>query len=69
MAGVSNLLASLGHNGRSAVLGHTLNTETVTKTDEQKKGLCIIFVISTITDKQKSPHTITLCAVALSKIF
>ena len=26
VAGVSNLLASLGHTGRRVVLGHTLNT-------------------------------------------
>ena len=37
--GVSNLLASLGHTGRRVVLGHTLNTQTLTKTDEQKKVL------------------------------
>ena len=38
LAGVSNLLASLGHTGRrKVVLGHTLNTQTLTKTDEQKK--------------------------------
>ena len=36
-AGVSNLLASLGHAGRKIVLGHTLNTQTLTNTDEQKK--------------------------------
>ena len=35
---VSNLLASLGNTGRRrAVLGHTLNTQTLMKTDEQKK--------------------------------
>ena len=45
MAGVSNLLASLGHNGRSAVLGHTLNTETLTKTDEQQKKVLNKFMI------------------------
>ena len=33
--GVSNILASLGHTGRRVVLGHTLNTQTLTKTDEQ----------------------------------
>ena len=37
LPGVSNLLASLGHTGR-VVLGHTLNTQTVRKTDEQKKS-------------------------------
>ena len=37
---VSNLSVSLGHTGRrGVVLGHTLNTQTVTKTDEQKKVL------------------------------
>ena len=37
-AGLSNLLASLGHTGgRTVVLGHTVNTQTVTKTDEQRK--------------------------------
>ena len=36
-AGVSKLLASLGHTGRRVVLGHTLNTQTLMKTDEQKK--------------------------------
>ena len=35
--GVSNLRASLGHTGRRAVLGHTLNIQTLTKTDKQKK--------------------------------
>ena len=35
-AGMSSLLASLSHSGRSAVLGHMLNTQTLTKTDEQK---------------------------------
>ena len=38
LAGVSNLLVSLGHVGRrGAVLDHILNTQTVTKTDKQKK--------------------------------
>ena len=38
-AGVSNRLTSLGHTGRKrVVLSHTLNTQTLTKTDEQKKG-------------------------------
>ena len=38
LKGVSNLLASLGHTGRRrVVLGHILNTQTLTKTDEQKK--------------------------------
>ena len=36
--GVSNLLASLGHTERRrVVLGHTLNTQTLMKTDGQKK--------------------------------
>ena len=38
-AGVCNPLASLGHTGRRVVLGHILNTQTLTKTDEQKKVL------------------------------
>ena len=38
LARVSNFLASLGHTGRRVVLGHTLNIQTVTKTDEHKKG-------------------------------
>ena len=38
---VSNLLVSLGHTGRrKIVLIHTLNTQTLTKTDEQKKKKC-----------------------------
>ena len=38
-AGVSNLLASLGHTGRRrVVLAHTLNTQTLMKTGEQKKS-------------------------------
>ena len=37
-AGVSKLLASLSHTGRRrAVLGHTLDIQTLMKTDEQKK--------------------------------
>ena len=36
-AGVSNLLMSLGHTGRRVVMGHTLNTQTLMKIDEQKK--------------------------------
>ena len=40
LAGVSNLLASLGHTGRRrVVLGQTLNTQTLTKTGEQKTVL------------------------------
>ena len=39
LSGVSKLLASLGHTGRRrVVLGHTLTTQTLMKTDEQKKG-------------------------------
>ena len=38
-AGVSNLSVSLGLTGRRVVLGHTLNIQTLTKTDEQKKVL------------------------------
>ena len=36
---MSNVLASLGHTGRRAFLSHTLNTQTLVKTDEQKKVL------------------------------
>ena len=44
--GVSNLLASLGHTGRRrAVLGYPLSTQTLTKTDEQKKEVLIKFMI------------------------
>ena len=44
---MSNLLASLGHTGRRVVLGHTLSTQALTKTDEQKKVLSelVIFVL------------------------
>ena len=36
---LSNLLVSLGHTGsRRVVLGHTLNTQTLMKTDKQKKN-------------------------------
>ena len=35
---VSNLSASLGHTGRRVVSGHTLCTQTLMKTDEQKKN-------------------------------
>ena len=44
LAGVSSLLAFLGHTGRRVVLGHTLNTQTL-KTDEQKKGFKWIYVL------------------------
>ena len=51
--GVSNLLVSLGHTeGRGVVIGHTLNTQTLKKTDEQT-GPCMIFMISATTDNQK----------------
>ena len=39
VAGVSKLLASLGCTGRRVVLVHTLNTQTLTKTDERKNVL------------------------------
>ena len=69
-AGVSNLLVSLSHTGRRVVLGHTLNTQTVMKVGEQKKGPCIIFVISATTDKKKkSSHNNPNYAAALSIIF
>ena len=58
--GVSSLLASLGHSGRRVVLGHKLNTEILTKSVEQNKGPCIIFMIPATIDKQKksshNPH-------------
>ena len=37
--GMSNFLASLGHTGRGVVLGHTLNMQTLTKTDGQKQNV------------------------------
>ena len=37
-ARASRLLASLGHTGRSVVLGHTLNAQALVKTDEQENG-------------------------------
>ena len=44
--GVSNLLASLGHTGRrNIVLGHTLNTQTLRKTNEQKKVLSKFMIL------------------------
>ena len=43
---VSDLLASLGHTGRRrVVLGYTLNTQTLTKTDNQKKILSKITIL------------------------
>lgn len=50
-AGVSNLSASFGHIGR-IVLGLT----NINDSWWAKKCLCIISVIPTTTDKQKSPH-------------
>ena len=55
--GTSNLLASLGHPGRSVVLGHTLNTQTLMKTDEPKVLskfliLCWVAVIAILGCKQ-----------------
>ena len=41
--GVSNLWASLGHTGRRRVVSsHTLNTQTLAKIDEPKKGCFFI---------------------------
>ena len=37
------LMASLGHTGRRVVLGQVLNTQTVTKTDEQEKVFKYIY--------------------------
>ena len=38
LAGVANLLVSLGHIGRRVFLGQTLNTQILMKTTEQQKG-------------------------------
>ena len=39
-------MASLGHTGRRrVVLGHTLNIQTLTKTDEQKKALSKFMIL------------------------
>ena len=49
-SGVSKLLVSLGHTGRRRlVLDHTLNTQTLTKTDEERKVLskCMILCLAT----------------------
>ena len=43
--GVSDLLASLGHTGRRVALGHTLNTQTLMKTDEQERRVLSKFTI------------------------
>ena len=49
---MSNLLASLGHAGRRrVVLSHILNTQTLTKTDEQQKKVlskCTAFRWATV---------------------
>ena len=42
------------------VSGPHIQYTTLTKTDEQKQGLCMIFVISATTDKRTSPHVIIL---------
>ena len=39
LAGVSNLLVSLGHTGSRVALGHTLNTQTLTKTKKSHNVL------------------------------
>lgn len=44
-AAVSSLVASPGHPGRRAVLGHTHNTLTRTRADDLRKGPCVIFVV------------------------
>ena len=38
-------MASLGHSERSVVLGRTLNTHTLMKTDEQKKVLSKFMIL------------------------
>ena len=43
--GVSNLLASLGHTGRRVVLGHILNTQTLTKTNKKSHNVLNKFTI------------------------
>ena len=67
LAGVSNLLVSLGHTGRGrVVLGHTLNIQTLTKTDEQKKILskfmilCWAVVIAILGCRLDTPGSIML---------
>ena len=51
LAGVSKLLASLGHSGwRRVVLGHTLNTQTLRKNEEPKKNpLCKFMILCWVT--------------------
>ena len=38
-------MASLGHTGRRIVLGHTLNTQTLMKTDDPQKKVLSKFMI------------------------
>ena len=45
LAGVAKLLASLGHTGRRVDLGHALNSQTPTKTDEQEMVLDYFMVL------------------------
>ena len=45
LPGVSNTLASLSHNGRRVILGHTLHTQTLMKTDEQKNVLSKFMIL------------------------
>ena len=46
MPGASRLLVALGHTGRRrVVLGHTLNTQTLTKPDEQNPKVLSKFTI------------------------
>ena len=41
----STLSACLGHTERRVVLGHTLNTQTLRKTDGQKNGLSAFTIL------------------------
>ena len=42
---MSNILASLGHNERRGVLGHTLNTQTLMKTKKKSYNLLSKFTL------------------------
>ena len=58
--GVVNILASLGHTGRrGVVLGHTLNTQTLMKTDEQKKSCKWIYdFVLVLIYSHPGPHAV-----------
>ena len=67
LSGVSNLLASLGLTGRRVVLGHTLNTQTLTKTDEHQRVLskftilCCATFIAVLGRKRVAPPLLDPC--------